>query len=360
MKWIFLIIVCVHALIHSLGFVKSFGLAEIKELKLPISHVWGMFWLVSAVCWLGWGALRFGDYRWSWILGLLASLLSFCLLIWFWSDAKFGLILTIPLAFLVSIDSMSFQFANQIEDEKCEVLSRTGDGLNALSETELPVPVQKWLDQSLKESTNLAPQVHLKQQFQLKLKPEQNDWYLGHATQQFNLNVPGFIWEIDLAMNPFLQIKGRDKLDQGKGAMTIRLFSAFPLVNQSDTEMLNEGTLQRFLGEIVWFPYFAKSSLISWEEIDPYCAKATLTQFGTGVTGTFTFSKDYRFEKFETMRYFGGDTNAKRYPWVIEANEWQTFHGIEIPSKCRATWILDSGPWTWAEIEILEIMYKNE
>lgn len=268
--------------------------------------------------------------------------------------------MTIPLAFLVSIDIMSFQFTSQIEREKREVLSRTGDGLNGLPQVELPQPVQKWLKQSIGENIYRGAHVYLEQKFQLKLKPEQKDWYEGYASQQFNLNSPGFIWEIDLVMNPFIRIKGRDKLDQGKGAMTIRLFSAFSLVNRSDTEMLNEGTLQRFLGEMVWFPYFAKSSLISWEELDPFRAKATITQFGTTVTGIFTFSRDYRVQKFETMRYFGGDTDAKRYPWVIEVSEWQTFHGIEIPSKCHATWMLDSGAWTWAEIEILDIIYKKK
>lgn len=38
MRIIFLIIMCIQGLIHVLGFLKAFGIYEIKELKQPVSH----------------------------------------------------------------------------------------------------------------------------------------------------------------------------------------------------------------------------------------------------------------------------------------------------------------------------------
>ena len=42
-------------------------------------------------------------------------------------------------------------------------------------------------------------------------------------------------------------------------------------------EKMDEATLQRYLGEMVWFPSALLNPYVSWEVIDPLSAKATVT-----------------------------------------------------------------------------------
>ena len=53
MKTAFTILLVVHALIHALGFVKAFGLAQLPQLTLPISRPLGVLWLGAGRAMLG-------------------------------------------------------------------------------------------------------------------------------------------------------------------------------------------------------------------------------------------------------------------------------------------------------------------
>ena len=60
------------------------------------------------------------------------------------------------------------------------------------------------------------------------------------------------------------------------------------------------------------------------------------------------------------MRYMGNDPDAKRYEWVINVDDYAIYEGIKVPSKMRATWMLDEGEWTWCVIEIKELIYNKK
>jgi len=65
----------------------------------------------------------------------------------------------------------------------------------------------------------------------------------------------------------------------------------------------DEGTMQRFLGEIVWFSSAALSPYISWEAIDDLSAKAKMEYKGTIGSGTFYCNKQGDFVKYSAQRY---------------------------------------------------------
>ena len=52
MKWIFFSIIITHALIHLLGFLKAFQLAEINQLTQNISKPMGILWLIALILFL--------------------------------------------------------------------------------------------------------------------------------------------------------------------------------------------------------------------------------------------------------------------------------------------------------------------
>lgn len=254
-------------------------------------------------------------------------------------------------------------FKQKIKEETSVVLgnatSRKSEILTEKETIHLPAPVQNWLKVSGAVGQEKVRTAALKQNFLLKLKPEQKKWKHAITQQFFNAENPAFIWTIRLKMAPFVSVLGRDKFIDGKGEMQMTLNGIFNLGKETG-EKMDEGTLQRYLGETVWFPSGLVSPHISWEEMDAHSAKATMNYKGTTGSGTFYFNKEGLFEKFVAVRYYGNSKDAKRYEWIITAQEHTEFNGIKIPSKLEATWMLDSGPWTWCKLEISDIRYNSE
>jgi len=103
MKTAIITIILLHGLIHLMGFVKAFSLAEISELTLPIGRGWGILWLIAALLLILSGVLFWMNLTAWWIPAIIGLILSQILVFAFWQDARFG---TIPnvliLIFLVS------------------------------------------------------------------------------------------------------------------------------------------------------------------------------------------------------------------------------------------------------------------
>ena len=84
--------------------------------------------------------------------------------------------------------------------------------------------------------------VFLEQDIQMLMKPEQKDWSNAKAKQYFTIEPPAFNWSVSLKMNSVINVVGRDKFENGKGEMTIKLFSLIPVVNTRNNEKINQGT----------------------------------------------------------------------------------------------------------------------
>ncbi|WP_154853362.1 DUF6920 family protein [Cyclobacterium xiamenense] len=363
MKITFILLLTLHALIHLLGFLKAFEWMELKALPLHLSKSTGLLWLMAGLGMILVVVAYAGSGKNWWYLALLVALFSQVLISLYWSEAKFGtlpnLLLLLVALHAWSMDRFERKVAMEVQDLfPSEVTSGGQAEMQPLAA--LPEPVQRWLKRSGAEATPIPSQVQVLQDFELKLKPEQTNWYRGSASQFFNPLEPGFVWSLNLSILPLVAVKGRDLLRRGNGEMLIKLWSLIPLVDEKDNPKIDEGSLQRFLGELVWFPSAARSSYLEWEQLGPNEAKATLSYWGQKATGTFTFDDSGRFLRFQTERYLGGEEGATRKPWIVEAKGYQTMEGVELPVQCEATWLLDEGPWTWARIRILSVTYRRD
>jgi hypothetical protein len=362
MKYVFGIIVTLHGLIHLLGFVKGFDLKEVKELTLPISKPRGVVWLIAAIVIIAYCVLFFASSKYSWLLGFFAVIVSQCLIILYWSDAKFGTLPNIAIL-IVSISSYgNYNFQKLVQHETANLLGQiTAAGVRVISEKDLvglPKPVVKWFHRSDAVDNPYIYLGKVTQKAEMKMKPDQDNWLEANAVQYTSIDEPAFIWTVDVKMNSLINFQGRDKFEGGKGEMLIKLNSLFNIVDEKGPK-LDEGTLQRFLGEMVWFPSLALSPFITWQEIDEFTATATMNYNGTTGSGTFYFNSDGDFVKFSAMRYRGNEPEAQRYEWVLLVDAYKTFEGIKVPSKMTATWKLDNEDWTWLKLEVEDIKYNG-
>ena len=270
------------------------------------------------------------------------------------------LIATVIILSGVLVSIASYRMKRMVSLEKQEIVNAArADDLYVTEAAvrNLPSPVYKWMHKTGIIGKSAISTAYVKQKALMKMKIGDMAWKTAEAEQHISMNVPAFIWTVKMDMGPLVKIRGRDKFVDGKGEMLIKLNSIINVVKE-EGERMDEGTLQRFLGEIVWYPSMALSPFITWEPIDELSAKATMNYKGTSGSGTFHFNEEGDFIKFVALRFMGNEEDAVRYPWVLNVDDYAVFEGITVPSKMKATWKLEAGDWTWLDLEITDIKYN--
>ncbi len=361
MRLVLIILLGIHGIIHLFGFLKAFEIFQFNAITQPISRTFGLVWFITFILFVFTILLLIFKSEYWWLIGFSAVVFSQILIFNYWSDAKFGTIANLIILVSVMIAYSSFSYKNKILKERIFMLENskniTEDVITEETISGLPYIVQQWLMNNGTIGKSPISNVHLVQELELKLKPEQSEWNYGTAEQYITVQPPSFNWSISTQMNSIFDVMGRDKFQNGQGEMIIKLFSLFPVAEAKNHEHINQATLQRYLAEIVWYPSAALSSYIKWDSLSEYSAKATMEYNGTKGSGEFHFDEKGDFKKFVAMRY--QDTNSVMpTEWTVVATKTEERNGIKIPVNCEASWKLESGNWTWLKLKIKDIEYN--
>jgi len=269
------------------------------------------------------------------------------------------LLVIIVLTYLLS--SMGqINFQKRVNKDINKILSEVDLSKNKTIEEEdikdLPEPVKRWLKFSRVIGKEEIKTVRLKQTGSMKIKPDQSGMKTK-AEQYFNITTPAFVWKARVNMLPLIYFAGEDKYYEGEGHMLIKVLSLFPVVN-SHGEEIDQGTLTRYLGEMVWFPTAVLSEFITWETIDSNTAKATMSYKGTKGSGVFHFDESGKLKSYSCDRYYtrGDETTLEKY--YVPVWDYKEFSGIKIPTKAKAIWRLDEGDFEYYDLKITEIEYN--
>ncbi|WP_103072164.1 DUF6920 family protein [Aquimarina sediminis] len=361
MRIVLIIIIGLHGIIHSFGFLQAFDLTEFNAISQPISKTYGLFWFLAFLLFAITIILILFQYNYWWFSVFLAIAISQALIFHYWSDTKFGTIANAIILLATILRFSNFNFEKKIKEERKTIFEssqlKSQETISEKSLNDLPLIVQKWLNASRVIGNQYIYNVYLTQELQLKLNPEQENWSSGKAEQYFTIQPPAFNWNIITKMNSIVSVVGRDKFNDGKGEMMIKLLSLIPVANAKSNKKINQATLQRYLAEIVWFPSASLSQYIKWETIDDYSAMATMEYNGTRGSGKFYFDENGNFKKFVAMRY--QDSNkSEPTKWTVIATRIEELNGIKIPTECEASWELERGKWTWLKLKITDIRYN--
>lgn len=116
MKWLLVVVIFIHGLIHLLGAVNEFGLVKVEgftgKTLLLIPHnirpIFGVLWFITVVVFL---MAAFGlvtDRQWWRAIALGAVLFSQILILIWWTDAKWGTIVNILIMIGIFIMNRTF------------------------------------------------------------------------------------------------------------------------------------------------------------------------------------------------------------------------------------------------------------
>ncbi|HEY9178958.1 MAG TPA: DUF6544 family protein [Flavipsychrobacter sp.] len=366
MKYIFALLIILHALLHLLGFVKEFKLAQISQLSgdtlVQLSdsarRFSGTLWIVACVVFLvAAGQYLRGSDSW-WIWALSAAILSQVLIVLYWHDAKAGTVANIIILAVAVFGYGQWSFNRMVYAEAEKViteLSKEDKIVTVEMVQDLPAPVQHWLRSSGVVGKPLTYNLRLKQTGKMRTAPSQ-PWMAVEAEQYFNVEEPAFVWQVHARMKG-MPVNGRDKYMDGQGNMLIMASGLIRIVDGSGME-INQGSMLRYMGEVCWFPSAALSKYISWEEIDSNRARMVMNYKGLNAEGICTFDGEGRLLRFDAKRYMGSGNDATLNDWYAVCLEWKEMDGIIIPVKGTVNWQLPEGPFDYYHYTITELEYN--
>jgi hypothetical protein len=358
---LFLFIIILHGAIHLIGFLSAFSLIKTGELLHPISKPAGFLWLWCSMLFVAAGVLLAWHKPIWWIPAVAAIVLSQILIILAWQDAKTGTIANAWILAFVVIAFGQWQFNSLALKEKNSLLAGVSMDQSRIDRsmiTPLPALVQKWLLRTGVVGKEKIQSVHLRQIGEMRTTVD-GKWMKMTAEQWLSAEKPGFLWLAEVQASFGLYLAGKDKYENGHGHMLIKLLSLFPVVDAKSRE-IDQGTMVRYLAEMIWFPSAALQQYVHWTAIDSSTAQVDMTYAGLTVTGYFKFNNQGDVISFSAQRYYDRKQGATLEEWLInmDPNGYRVWHGIRIPGKSSVTWKLKDRNFTWCKLEIVDIAYN--
>ena len=362
-KIFFSLIIFLHGLIHILGFVKAFELAQVDQLTQDISKPVGLLWLFSSLLFLLVLALYLkGNDMW-WIIGMVAVVLSQILIILSWSDAKFGTIANIILMVPIII-AFAGQLPNSYQNQfKTEVEKRVNQNIAAdlLAEGDiahLPAPVQKYLRYT--GAIGKEKPHNFRAVFKGQFKPSPDSEYLDVTAIQYNFfDPPSRLFFMESSMYG-VPIEGLHRYVGSTASMQIKIASLLEVVNARGPEMNRSETVTLFNDMCFLAPAALIDKNIEWQLIDSTTVKATYTNRGNTIKATLFFNEDGELINFSSDDRSASADGKKyiNYRWTTPLQDYQDFEGRKLPSRGKAVWHKPEGEYTYIKLHLVEINYN--
>lgn len=356
MRSVLTFLIFIHGAIHLLGLARFWGLGSAAEvlgktlvpLNTTAARVFGGLWLLTCVLFFV-TAVLFALGRDAFpTVAFGTVLLSQTLVIVAFADAKFGTIGNAVVLVLALVTGSEVEFERRVAGEVDALIERAQPPserrVTASDVSSLPGPVERWLAAAGVTGKPPVRSVRLEQEGEMRTSPDAA-WMTTAAEQHFTTNPPAFLWKVKTSAYG-VPVSGRDRYADGEGNMLIRA-AGFVTVVDAQGDAIDQGSLLRYLAELVWIPSAALGRNISWAPIDGTRARATLHDEALSVSATFHIDEAGRVVGLEAERYFGGDADAILTPWIVACSAWHRFDGVEVPTRGTVSWQLPRGEFTY-------------
>ena len=194
---------------------------------------------------------------------------------------------------------------------------------------DLPMPVRKWLQHSIKEATPLAHPAWLRMRGHIRI----GAWRPFTATQVLAPGV-GFIWAAT-AKFAGIPVLGYDKYFDGAGEMRWRLGGIVPVMSAQDTD-IGTSAAGRLAAESVFVPTCFASAQWSSDDAGVH-ASWLIDEHRESVDLDIGDNGELRGV---LMQRWGNPDGAPfgRYPFGVGLDAEREFGGVTIPTQVRAGW----------------------
>jgi hypothetical protein len=356
-----------HGIIHMVGFMKEWKLGPIGifsgktivQFSESTLRFVGLVWLLACFVLLASAVTYYMDKDWYWIAATTGLIVSQTLIVLYWRDAKWGTLLNVILLCFIVFAFGQFHFSKRVSKEVNDLVAASSPGREVITEAKaaaLPHPVQTWLRKSNVIGKPIPKSVHLFQKGTLRMD-QKSKWQPFEAEQYFTIKPPGFVWDATIHSDKLIDVRGRDKYERGRGNMLIKAASLIPIANASGKE-IDQGTLVRYMAEIIWFPQAVVSDNITWQAVDSTHAIATMSYNNVTASGTYTFDRNGLPVGFEAKRFGLFDGKYAKETWSVTTSRHEFVDGVPIGKDSKVTWKLKTGEFDWLRLVVVDIEFR--
>ena len=221
--------------------------------------------------------------------------------------------------------------------------------------SDFPEPVRRYLTYTGVVGRPFVRMVRLRQKGAMRAGPGQ-PWMPLAAQEHYCVDPPGFVWDGTLRLGPVRVGRARDEYLGGAGRMLVKVASLLPVVDASGEEM-DQGSMMRYLSEMIFFPAAFLGDNISFQAVDHGSAQVTLTDHGRTATGTIYVDGQGRLTNFAAMRHRMAGGRQVLTAWSTPVTAYGEFEGLRLPVRGKAVWKLPSGDLDYIDVTITELHY---
>ncbi len=361
MKIVFLIIMIVHGLIHTMGFVKAFDIADVKELTSSISRPFGIGWLIAAVLFMVSVLIFTMNKSWWGFIAIPAVILSQILIIYFWSDAKFGTIPNLIILVVAIVSIGLFLMQNRFQTIVNEDLENNNEfATDILTEKDiehLPLAVQNYLHYT--KSVGQPKIKNFRAKFTGGMRSNENEPYMLFDSIQYNFYQNPSRYFYMTASKMGLPATGLHIYENANATFEVKLLNWIPVVDAKGDKMTKGETVTVFNDMCFIAPATLIDKNIEWEEVEDLIVNATYTNGNTSISATLYFN-----EKGEMINFVSNDryhTDGKTYesfPWETPISEYKELNGYILPAKAELIYQKPAGNFVYGELEFVDVKYN--
>lgn len=350
-----------HGLIHLMGFLKAFQIAELSQLQIPISKFMGVLWFIVAILFLAAIVLFFVSDFWF-IPATAASLMSTALVITSWSDARFGLIPNVIILVVCFVAIISYNYKSvYMKDVTSAAKINSNIQDSFLTEEDikfLPVAVQNYIRVS---GSIGKPEVHsFKADYEGKIRSkEQSGWMIFKCEQYNFMKATTRLFFMDARMKG-LPVAGYHHFINGKAVMDIRLLSLFRVQYADGAEMDISETITFFNDMCFMAPATLTDKRIQWLEASSDLVKCSFTNNDITIHATLFFNSKGELINFKSNdRYAAGDNGIMtRFPWQTPVKAYKSINGYYLPSQAEIIYSYPQGDFCYGIFNLKSIQYN--
>jgi hypothetical protein len=369
LRWITVIVLTGHGLIHLLGAAKGLGLGEVDQLGEPIGPATGVLWLVACLLLLVTATLlATGAPTWWWALAGCAALVSQWAIATSWSDAKVGSVVNLLLLLGAAYAFAAvgpFSYHAQWLHHATRALSDAEPAGSAVTEADLltlPEPLAAYVRRSgalgRPRVTTLRADIHGR----IRSGPDA-EWmpFTGTQVNSFGDHLErAFI--ID-ATRSGLPVTVVHLYDHGIATMRARVLSVATVMDAAGPEMNRGETVTVFNDLVVLAPGAIVGAPVQWTAVDAEHVEGVLTVGDQSVTAVLTFSPEHDLIDFlshDRYRASADGTSFVRQDWSTPVGTYQAKGGYRVPTVGEGRWSAPApeGPFTYVEFHLDDVHYN--
>ncbi len=363
MRWILIVLLGVHALIHLVGFATRFGYVVLPQLIQPISRPWGVAWLAAACLVMACAGLLAAGARNYWVAGALGLVVSQVVIVSAWQDAWAGtgvnaILLLVVVHGWLTEGPRSFH-AQYLRDASAGLARAVAAPVVTEADlTRLPDPVRRYLRVTRSVGQPRVQNYRLRFRGRIR-RARDSRWMSFEAEQQSFADEPARLFLMRARMFG-VPVEAFHRSIGGHATMQVTVAGAFPIEDARGAEMDRAETVTLFNDMCLLAPATLIDRAIVWEPVDALTARAAFTHAGHTIRADLVFNDAGELTDFRSddRLQSTGPSTMQPVRWSTPFGGYRTFGAYHLGSRGAAQWHEPTGTYAYIELAIDDIAFN--